>query len=795
MAASQTISAADFSALHPDAIRDSSEISALLARARDDGVVLSRGMNRQVLPERAWLHDIDGERLVLRTENFESTGRDQVFLRFSLGGLPYFFSAERLSEEDSSPLLVARPSCVFQFERRERLRTASGQERSWIALDGCRHEGSVLNVGPAGGCIELQGDITLSEGARVVWERSGGQEDAVVVGTSRSSSGWLKVHLSSRPGGGLEPNRRRSIFARSATRRVSDSLRLGVQGGLQFIRDRLGVHGRSADEAEVVRFYSEDKEDIVGLVNRSEKGAGGVVVLIPPAWGRTKETLLPLAAVLQSSFDKSGLAGAVLRFDGIRKRGESRNDPGCEVPGREHHRFSFYQGVKDIRAAARFARSELAADKVVLVTFSASSIEGRKFLAEDVDADVDGWVSVVGSADMQSMMRVISGGVDYAAGFERGLRFGLQEILGVTVDIDFAGRDAMAHEMAFFEDSLQDMAKIAVPIRWLHGKHDAWMDLGRVSRLLASDDPGNRQLEVVPCGHQLRSSSEALEVFQRIVELVGEVGGEPRLEPGLPAVSRLAAMRRSERDRKPRADLNLREFWADYLLGRSGGLGIELMNRTDAYQAFVDRMIATVARDSRVVVDLGCGVGSNAMKLSAEGRLLVGLDLVAAAAKRARDRVGAGFEAAACDCSGSIPLADSSVDVVFASLFLSYLPDPDACLGEIRRVLRSGGQLVLSSMRPDADLSLIYTSALADVRAGVYDAHYPGIERADLLAAGRSFLNDAARLIDLEEAGQFEFWTAEALVQMLGQAGFAVVETGNGFGDPAQACFVVAESE
>jgi hypothetical protein len=34
------------------------------------------------------------------------------------------------------------------------------------------------------------------------------------------------------------------------------------------------------------------------------------------------------------------------------------------------------------------------------------------------------------------MTRSISGGVDFALGYERGMRFGFQELLGVVVDID-----------------------------------------------------------------------------------------------------------------------------------------------------------------------------------------------------------------------------------------------------------------------------------------------------------------------------------------------------------------------
>src|SRR5262249_30745307 len=161
---------------------------------------------------------------------------------------------------------------------------------------------------------------------------------------------------------------------------------------------------------------------------------------------------------------------------------ESFNEPDCREQGKEHHRFTFSQGVDDILdvIAALDRLDEFRPSRFVLVTFSAASVDGRRAIALDEGRRICGWVSVVGSADLQSMMRVVSGGVDYVGGVERGVSFGKQEILGVEVDIDHAGRDALDHEMAFLDDSCRDMRSVQVPVTWIHGRHDAWMDLERV---------------------------------------------------------------------------------------------------------------------------------------------------------------------------------------------------------------------------------------------------------------------------------------------------------------------------
>lgn len=95
------------------------------------------------------------------------------------------------------------------------------------------------------------------------------------------------------------------------------------------------------------------------------------------------------------------------------------------------------------------------------------------------------------------------------------------------------------------------------------------------------------------------------------------------------------------------------------------------------------------------VVELGAGTGAN---LPYYGDAVERLVLVepspamgrrlAPAAERARAEVVAG-EAA------SLPFADGSVDAVVATLVLCSVPDLPAALAECRRVLRTGGELLL----------------------------------------------------------------------------------------------------
>ncbi len=56
-----------------------------------------------------------------------------------------------------------------------------------------------------------------------------------------------------------------------------------------------------------------------------------------------------------------------------------------------------------------------------------------------------------------------------------------------------------------------------------------------------------------------------------------------------------------------------------------------------------------------------------------------------------------------------------------------------------------------------------------------------------------SFLNDAAKLLELEQRGVFRFWGAEELQAFARAVGFRVISVRDSFGLPPQAVIVVAE--
>lgn len=114
-----------------------------------------------------------------------------------------------------------------------------------------------------------------------------------------------------------------------------------------------------------------------------------------------------------------------------------------------------------------------------------------------------------------------------------------------------------------------------------------------------------------------------------------------------------------------------------------------------AYAAAVARMRL---RAGDRVLDAGCGTGRALSPLRAavgDAGVVVGADLtlamLEAAVRAGRDREGRLLLA---DVT-ALPLRAESLDAVFAAGLVAHLPNPDANLRELARVVRPGGTLAL----------------------------------------------------------------------------------------------------
>jgi 2-polyprenyl-3-methyl-5-hydroxy-6-metoxy-1,4-benzoquinol methylase len=96
------------------------------------------------------------------------------------------------------------------------------------------------------------------------------------------------------------------------------------------------------------------------------------------------------------------------------------------------------------------------------------------------------------------------------------------------------------------------------------------------------------------------------------------------------------------------------------------------------------------------VLDVGCGEGQFAVELAREGYAVVGVDVAEEPLRRARQR-HPGLDLRVVPVDGPWPLEDASFDIVWAGETIEHVADTAGWLSEVRRVLRSGGSLLLST--------------------------------------------------------------------------------------------------
>jgi 2-polyprenyl-6-hydroxyphenyl methylase/3-demethylubiquinone-9 3-methyltransferase len=107
-------------------------------------------------------------------------------------------------------------------------------------------------------------------------------------------------------------------------------------------------------------------------------------------------------------------------------------------------------------------------------------------------------------------------------------------------------------------------------------------------------------------------------------------------------------------------------------------------------------LLLAEARPGERVLDLGCGAGRFVAVLREAGAQPVGVELAAEALERARRNVpGADLRLAEAD--GTLPLDHGSVDLVWCSEVLEHVADTPYVLTEVRRVLRPGGRLLVTT--------------------------------------------------------------------------------------------------
>ncbi len=549
--------------------------------------------------------------------------------------------------------------------------------------------------------------------------------------------------------------------------------------------------------SEVVVFPSRSGRRIVGFMDRSASlDEDAPTVIVTPKFGESKKNNLQLAYQLAAN----GLR--VLRFDHTNHVGESDG---------EIEAYTFSGAVDDILSAIDYLEFQWRVDKVQLVSNSLSARCALRVAA--VDARVSRLVTMVGVVNFQRTAHVVYQR-DMVTEYLRGEMQGISDILGHQVNVDQFLQDCIDANMHDLSGSLEDVRKARCDIFFFSADRDVWVDLDEVRELCRASDLMTVS-KIEGAMHELRENPKAAEAAALSLVYVCKVGhlpdaGSGQVKVRVPDKKMLFAQNKIERDRL-RAAAPLREseqdFWKAYLHKYNI---LESVGDYQEYLSLIGDCLGPV-QAGHVYFDCGCGNGMfgawcvRDFLLKFKGELetppvYFGLDLTGKGltdAMRKHAEAGKSVPAAGAlvdlmyfrfdlddlDPDSSVemrlPFEDNAIDRICCSLLISYLKKPENLLGELYRILRPGGKVIVSSMKPYCDLSVIYKDVVDEA------------SEAETLNSARNLLSAAGAIKLKEEEGHYKFYDREELAECVIAAGFRKPKAYRSFGD--QANLVCAE--
>lgn len=512
-------------------------------------------------------------------------------------------------------------------------------------------------------------------------------------------------------------------------------------------------------------------------------------VILAPKYGETKKNNLQLAYFLASN------GFTVLRFDLTFHVGESEGEMSA---------FTLPGMVDDILGSIDFLATESGAEQVVLV---ASSLSARCALrAAAMDSRVGRFVSIVGVVNMQTTLKEVYR-EDIFGTFLNGRHWGLTDIIGFDINGETFLSTAVEHRLHDLNGSMEDASRLRIPCTVFYAEEDLWVNPAEVRQVFSS---ANECLLVPIKGamHEIRENPRAAEeTFQMVVAACLDAPGS--LSLALPDKQCVLRQNKLERERlrqnRPGEETE-KTFWSAYLSKYS------LLEKAEDYQAYLDTVGALLGlfHPGEIVLDAGCGNGLVGMWVLREVMrraipdyestpcTYVGLDLTDQGlmdAMRKHDDTRRRFGSLS-DATGDmrfayapfdfdwlakepedeparLPFRDDTFDKICCSLVLSYLVRPETLLRELKRILKPGGVLVVSSMKPYCDMSAIYR--------GFVDQQ---VTNSDVEKA-RNLLRAAGTIKLKEEKGQYAFFSENELADMVMSVGLIAGLSRRSLGDQA----------
>lgn len=571
--------------------------------------------------------------------------------------------------------------------------------------------------------------------------------------------------------------------------------KLAVRWMLRYLRKSVGkgsvLSQYSLSDAsagivsELVTYQNKFGHRIVGYYDHPKETPSGAnpFVVIPPGYGETKRGTLSVAYYLA----KNGFR--VLRYDATNHVGESDG----EILN------ATLSGFKDdLTATLDYVAQTFEIHRVGVVASSLAKRVAIKAAAEDKRIAL--LVGIVGVVDLQDTLRAVYK-EDMIQECLEGKRWGVTDVLGFEVSGRFL-ETAIADRYHDLQSTKEDMSKLDIPVVFLVAENDVWVRLDQVKIVLEAPRRSLGEMVVIPEAlHHLEENPQNAKVAlkQIVASCCKYLKFDPVNLDGVmePSLREIAVQNRIEKDRLRHLRRITRSdektFWEDYI-----GKYYILIKSPDfrGYLADVSEALGPLVAGEKLL-DAGCGNGhlgawllQNAKRpphgfdSATQRYFYIGVDFAAKTIRDAHLRHSElldkypsnekpAYQHLIADLDGNLSFPEGTFAKICCSLVLSYLEDPLKTLRELMRVLQPGGRIVISSLKPHNDLSLVYRNFV--------DA----AQSEDEICEGRRLLSSAGKIRQKESEGRYQFFSKTELVALLAAVGARSIQCRTSFGNQA----------
>ncbi|MDA3791259.1 MAG: PilZ domain-containing protein [Desulfobacula sp.] len=365
--------------------------------------------------------------------------------------------------------------------------------------------------------------------------------------------------------------------------------------------------------SRVVTYQNSAGKKIAALLNYTGKGTSAPVVILPPAFGKKKETLSPLVSTLITNYRQLNKDIITIRYDGVNRPGESYNKEMIPKRGYEMLHYKITQGLDDLSSTLHYVYNNpvFKPSMVILVAFSMSALDARKIIIDQSNEKVDYLINVMGATCGQSAFGNVMGGMDIIGNAKIGIQSGVTGVLGHLMDVDMIAQDLINNKYAYITDARHDMSRISIPVTWIYGKYDRWILENEVKDLMSVKADGIRKVIEIPTGHNLRSSDDAIKTFKLITKLIYRMQYKKDIKPIAPDRKNMVGLITYERERLDNTEkFKPNDYWKHYLIGKGSNVGYDFYKNIKEFREFLTLQSELIGLENgEVFADIGCGTG------------------------------------------------------------------------------------------------------------------------------------------------------------------------------------------